>query len=258
MDTKELSSAVGIAGELLKNLEPMLKRAEKWSQLQRLAAAIVSLAVVVLLLSGTLPVVALTAFVLVIVAISLLAIKRRIIEAQVFITKDKKGKKRAMFGLSDAGEPYLAFFDPNERPQGFFGIPAELGSPTLHLIGSDGKSYLQCYVSKQNESHICVGPILGAHSLVSSADDLQSIAIVDKQNKLRAEFHGSEKYAVVRLTGKGETKASAELGVYDEKPVALLNHGESGKPIVLLGTKEDGSGKLDLFDNNGGLIQRVP
>ena len=107
---------------------------------QRLAAAVVSLAGAVLLLSGTLPTPALTAFVLVIFAISLLTIKRKVLEAEVFAVKDKEGRYRAALasddnnisliffddkknpraavGLTNKGEPNLIFFDPNLRPRG--------------------------------------------------------------------------------------------------------------------------------------------
>jgi hypothetical protein len=280
MNVKELDSAVSSAGSLLKNLEPMLNRAEKWHRGQRLAAAVVSLAVAVLLLSGTLPTPALTAFVLGIFAISLLTIKRRVLEAEVFAVKDKEGRYRAALasdhnnisliffdekanprgsvGLTNKGEPNLTFFDANLRPRATFAIPAESGYPTLHLLGTDSESYFQCGVSNENKSSISLGRSTGAHIFVTAGDDAQTIAIYDSEEKVRASLYATEKTSAVRLKGKSENEASAELGVYDETIPILLCNGKSGKPVVLLGTDKDGSGKLNVFDNDGGLVQHVP
>jgi hypothetical protein len=264
MDVKELDAAVSSIGSLLKNLDPILNRAEKWSQGQRLAGAIVSLAVAVLLLSGKLPTPALTAFALAIVAISLLTIKRRVLEAELFAVKDKEGRYRAVLasdhknitllflgekanpllslGLTEREEPNVILFDPSLRPRAVLGIPAELGGPTLHLLGSDGKSYFQCTVSNDNESRICMGPAKGAHLLLAAGETRQSVVISDGKNKPRASFDVSETNSVVRLYGTRETEASAELGVYDGTMPALLYTAESGKSVVLFGTKGDGSG----------------
>jgi hypothetical protein len=282
MDVKELDSAVSSAGSLLKNLEPILNRAEKWNQGQRLAGAIVSLAVAVLLLSGTVPAPVLMAFALAIVAISLLTIKRRVIEAEVFAVKDKAGRFRAALasdnkhitllffdektnplvslGLTDKGEPNLVFFDPNLKPRALFGIPAGPASPTLHLLGSDGEPYLQFAVSNDNKSIICLGPLTGPNVTVSADDTMQGIVVSDKQKTPRASLYFSEKNAISRLRfhGQKETDVSVELGIYAETIPGLLVDGESGKPAVKLAAKKDGSGTLQLFDCNGELVQHMP
>jgi hypothetical protein len=138
-----MSGKVPDFGELLKTKVPdpnkmlaeVLERSERWSLGQKLAGAIVSLAAAGLVLGVGSPRIVIAA-VLALVGISLLTVRRRVLDTESVIVRDQEGRPRLLLGTTDLG-PGIALFDDAGTVRATLAA-GKGGNPLLGLLDETG------------------------------------------------------------------------------------------------------------------------
>lgn len=173
----------------------------------------------------------------------------RIIEAEKFVLRDSKGRRRAELGTQDDDNPELVLFNDQEHPQARFST--KFGSASVELL--DSKGLVRATLGAGLELGGSASPSLTLHN--SEGRPAIALTVIDAIKAAGLNIYGG--YEQPRLTVSGtllEEQSGFVIGLSDENGTTRIRlrvadaHG--GSPSLDL---IDGQNRMSLSVAEGGL-----
>ena len=171
------------------------------------------------------------------------------IEAEEFVLRDSKGKKRAVLGFAPfvPASPYLGFLN-EDRLSVALGIKPD--GPELSLFDQRGTELVQLGVTAVGAS-LSLGSAGDTRVLLARGQDGTSLlSLAGKDRKGLASLIADADGTAGMFLFKGGQRARVGLRVRDDDSATLTLFDKAGKERVELATTTRGSAALAFFDQN--------